>query len=57
MHPTEHRGRLAKAIADCDRFIDLESPRAADLRPPEIQQLLEWTISHRARLQARLEAV
>jgi hypothetical protein len=51
-----YRDRIARAIADCDRYIKLESPRAADLRPAQTQQLLDFYLEHRAKLQAMLEA-
>lgn len=48
--------RIKKAIADCDCYIAIESPRSADLRPAEITELLNWYINHRAKLQAMLSA-
>ena len=46
----EYIRRVNEAIAECDRYIKLESPRAADLRPPEIAKRLEFYINHRAKL-------
>ena len=53
---TDQVARLKKAIADCDRYIAIESPRSADLRPADIAELLEWYIAQRAKLQAMLAA-
>jgi hypothetical protein len=50
----EQRRRALQSIAECDRFIEREEGRNADLRPAETQQLLEFYKSHRAKLQARL---
>ena len=41
---------IISAIADCDRYITKESPRAADLRPAEVTKLLAWYVTHRAKL-------
>jgi hypothetical protein len=49
------KGRITQAIAECDRYIALEGSRSADLRPADTQKLLEWYISHRAKLAASLE--
>lgn len=46
----EHIRRVNQAIEECDRYIKLESPRSADLRPPEIAKRLEFYIQHRAKL-------
>lgn len=46
----EYVRRVKEAIAECDRYISLESPRSADLRPPEIAKRLEFYINHRAKL-------
>ena len=52
---------LKRAIRDCDRYINIEGPRAADVRPPEVARLLAFYIDHRAKLQAehdnRIEAL
>ena len=45
---------IKKAIADCDRYIAIESPRSADLRPADVAELLKWYIAQRAKLQAML---
>jgi hypothetical protein len=50
------RNKITEAIADCNRYISLESSRSADLRPADIQKLLEWYIAHRANLLSMLEA-
>lgn len=47
---------IRSAIADCNRFIDRESARRADLRPADVAELLAWYIGHRAKLAAMLEA-
>ena len=47
---------IISAIAECDRYIAKESPRAADLRPAGITQLLASYIAHRAKLVAMLAA-
>jgi hypothetical protein len=50
------RSKITQAIADCNRYIALEGSRSADLRPADIQKLLEWYIAHRAKLLTMLEA-
>lgn len=52
----EQTSRVFQAIAECDRYIAIESPRSADLRPVEIARLLDSYISHRAKLVGMLEA-
>ena len=47
---------ILSAIADCDRYIAIESPRSADLRPAEITKLLAWYVAHRAKLVAMIPA-
>lgn len=49
MH-TDRIKRILDAIAECDRFIAKEKPRAANLRPADIQKLLDWYVLHRANL-------
>lgn len=44
--------RIRAAIADCERYIAKEGPRAADLRPPEVQQRLDGYIVHRDMLKS-----
>ena len=56
MLTSEQTRRIVEAIAECDRFIALESPRAADLRPADIAKTLAHYIAHRARLVAMLAA-
>lgn len=51
----EYRNRIQSAIKECDRYIAMEGPRAADLRPAEVQKRLEFYISHRAKLQQALD--
>ena len=46
--------RIHQAIAECDKFIDKESGRRADLRPADVQQYLDFCITHRAKLLAML---
>ncbi len=50
------RQKIQSAIDDCNRYIAKESARSADLRPVDIAKLLDWYISHRAKLLAMLEA-
>ena len=52
----ETRRKVTEAIADCNRYITLEDSRAADLRPADIQKLLDWYIAHRAKLLTMLAA-
>lgn len=52
----EQERRVMDAITDCDRYIAKESPRAADLRPADVQKRLEWYIAHREKLIAMLAA-
>jgi hypothetical protein len=52
-----NRNKITQAIAECNRYIALEGSRSADLRPADIQKLLEWYIAHRAKLLSMLEAV
>ena len=47
---------IKKAIADCDRYVAIESPRSADLRPADVAELLAWYITQRAKLQDMLAA-
>lgn len=46
--------KINAAIADCDRYIDREEKRAADLRPAEVQKRLEWMKQHKAKLEGML---
>lgn len=48
--------RILEAMAECDRFIAKEEPRAADLRPAKVAQHLEFCKIHKTRLQHMLEA-
>lgn len=48
--------RIISAIAECERFIEKEGSRAADLRPADMQQHLEYCISHRLKLIGMLAA-
>jgi hypothetical protein len=52
MTTAEQIRKLTAALAECNRFIAIESPRSADLRPAETQQLLDWYIAQRDKLQA-----
>ena len=47
--PTQIK-RIEQAIAECDRCIAKEEPRASDLRPAEITKLLAFYKEHRANL-------
>ena len=48
------RERIQQCIAECDRFIAKERARADDLRPRPVQEMLEFQIEHRIKLQAML---
>lgn len=52
---TEQRKQVESAIKQCDRYIDKEGSRSADLRPAQTQKLLDWYIQHRSKLQGMLE--
>jgi hypothetical protein len=41
---------IKSAIASCDRFIALESPRCEELRPADVAETLRKYIAHRANL-------
>jgi len=47
---TDRERRILQAIDECDRYIAKESPRSADLRPAEIQKLLDGYIARREKL-------
>lgn len=51
----ESQRRVLQAIADCERFIAKEEPRAADIRPASVQQHLDFCHKHMAKLQNALE--
>lgn len=53
---TEQARRVIQAIAECQRFIDLEDPRRADLRPADVQQHLDFCKQHMVKLNAMLVA-
>jgi len=53
---TDQIRKVQEAIADCNRFIEREEKRSADLRPADTQKLLDWYIAHRAKLTAMLPA-
>jgi len=46
----DRQRRVLEAIADCDRFIAKEGPRAANLRPADMQNHLDFCRAHRAKL-------
>lgn len=46
--------KIFDAIAECDRYIAKEGARSADLRPADVQELLNWYHRHRAKLVAML---
>lgn len=50
----ELRARVVRALAETQRFIDLESPRDASLRPASVQKTLDHAIAHKAKLEAAL---
>jgi predicted nucleic acid-binding Zn ribbon protein len=54
MNTQEKARRIRLAIADCDRFIAIESPRSEDLRPQDAKEYLEFCIAHKERLIAML---
>ena len=49
--------RVAKAIQECDRYIAKEGPRDPNLRPPDIQKLLDFYIEHRKSLVSMLDDI
>jgi hypothetical protein len=53
MQPTLNQ-RIMQAIGDCDRYIEREERRAAELRPLEVAERLDWYRRHRAALADRL---
>lgn len=42
--------KIQQAIRDCDRFIAIEGPRSADLRPADIQEALDFSRAHRQKM-------
>jgi hypothetical protein len=46
--------KIVQAIAECNAFIDKESPRDASFRPADVAQHLEFCYKHRERLQKML---
>jgi hypothetical protein len=52
----EQSRRILEAIAECDRYIAKEGPRAPDLRPASEAQHLEFCKQHKAKLQQMLAA-
>ena len=42
--------KIRQAVQECDRYIAIEGPRAADLRPAKIAVQLAFYIQHRADL-------
>jgi len=48
--------RVIEAIAKCDRFIEKEEKRSADLRPADVAQHLEFCKQHKVKLIAMLAA-
>lgn len=51
---TAQTAQIKKAIAECNRYIAIESPRSPDLCPAETAELLAFYISHKAKLEAML---
>jgi hypothetical protein len=47
---------IERAIRACDRFINIEGPRSADLRPPDVAKDLAFYMDYRAALQSTLDA-
>jgi hypothetical protein len=52
----EKTRKIIQAIAECDRFIENEEKRSADLRPAAVAQHLEFCKNHRLKLIAMLAA-
>jgi hypothetical protein len=46
--------KIMQAIAECDRFINLEGRRSDDLRPASVQKTLDFYKAHKAKLQGML---
>jgi len=42
--------RILKSIKECDQFISKESARDPDLRPPDVQKILDDYVAHREKL-------
>jgi hypothetical protein len=47
--------RTQEALEQTIRFIAKESPRRADLRPAEVQEHLDFCITHKVRLEQAIE--
>jgi hypothetical protein len=45
------QARIKQAMVETQRYIDLEGPRAADLRPVAVAELLEKYKAHMIKLQ------
>lgn len=54
MTTAEQICKLTAALAECNRFIAIESKRSDDLRPAETQQLLDCYLDQRDRLQSQM---
>lgn len=50
----EHRRRTLASIAECNRFIEQEEKRRADIRPADVREYLDFCKRHVLELQARL---
>lgn len=48
------RRKIVQSIQECDRFINKEERRAADLRPASAQKMLDYYKAHKAKLQGML---
>jgi adenosine deaminase len=48
--------KIIQSIQECDRYIEKEDVRDADLRPPEIQKRLEFYKAHRAKLVTMMDS-
>ena len=52
----DQQRRVLEAIGDCDRFIEREEKRSADLRPADVAKHLEFCKQHKVNLISMLEA-
>ena len=50
------QAKIKQAMIETQRYIDLEEPRAADLRPAAVAELLAKYKAHLVKLQAMFDA-